>query len=640
MASQKTGTSFLNKWFSLNAVPFWLYGMLALSYLYRDLPIYHGILGRDPDIYLRATQILEFLQNGHWFDTLNARMDPPGADVYWRLVDLPYALVAWLFKPLVDLRTAVTIAVTIVPPLLLLPLYIGLSVWAAEPFVGRRWSRLAPIPAIFVGTGILYFAPDQCDHHNIEILLLTALVGLFARAVKTNDRAIHKKLGLIFGLVAALSLSLVIEGLPFIGFFFCTAALCTLDSQNGKRAGFLLTAGWSFPLFIVLFLIATRNPATYFDRVLYHLSWLHVLIASAAGLLCFATCALSRWRIHYVIRLFVLAMLGVLCGLGLLLIEPDLLRGAWIGFDPFIPQFALAHTEELQTVIKPGNKMPMDSASLVFALFGYVFSFKYGNRTMRWMVAPMVLVCVIIALGENFYVLRLTRFMPVLLASGLLMAGKLANDELKKLPLGRKRAAFELLVLLLLGPLEGPMLHMIFANDRSLDSLFFYAPRFETKANILNIASYLNMQPASDHPRRILAGITNGPELTFRTPHIAIGTGQQYTHSAGYKVNLAFYGAKSSEVAAKVLRDNQIDYVLFVPGEMDALREDMGLTPLQTNITVGNQCNKARLPDDADMLTRLEKDDPPAFIHNIDLPFGGLRLYAVDQEKLAEATGG
>lgn len=615
--------SFPKRFFRIEAFPYWAYVFILLAYIFRDLPVYHGQLPADPDNYTRATQILEFLKHGHWFDTNIARFEPPGIDVYSRLVDLPYALVAELFAPFVGLRNAVFVAVCLVPPLVLLPLYLWLGVWASEPFVGPRWSRLAPLPAVCWGTAIFYFQPGLCDHHNIQILILLAMLGTLARAIMGDAAQSPKKWGALFALLAALSVQIGLEGMPFIAFFLGAFATFVLWTATRRYDSFLTTVALSFPALTFLMLIATRAPETYFDMTLFRISALTVLIAFGAGVSAFAALAIKNLALPAYARIAVWCLFVLALGESLLAFEPRLAEGSWIGLAPALREFAVAHTKEL---LPAAQDVYAGAASFLwqslFILSGFFFlSLDEEKDDRKWLYASFAALGVLCVAGQHFYAVRIGRFIAPFMTISLLAAARFCFRALKARPIDRRRFAFELLVLLLLGPL-GPMpVVKAMANSKIADIVFFFAPVFEKKDPLLEIAAYLNRLTIDGKPIRILTGFANGSELLFLTPTIIYGTGQQYTSMKGYEANKAFYLAGNNAEAAKVLDEFNIDYVLF--GENDGAHLAPALDAQREHGDV--------------IFDQLKKNDAPKFLRLEKIIFGEYKLYAVDKVALQKA---
>ena len=141
-------------------------------------PAWTGI-GPDPDDALRFLQLRDFLGGQGWYDLDQHRLGPGGTAVHWsRLSDLPFLLVAWPLQPFLGADTALRVAGTVVPPLLILPWAWG-TLRAARALLGKT----VPAPllagvATVVGLPLAFrFAPGAFDHHGLQIALLAVAIG-------------------------------------------------------------------------------------------------------------------------------------------------------------------------------------------------------------------------------------------------------------------------------------------------------------------------------------------------------------------------------------------------------------------------------------------------------------------------------
>ena len=161
------------------AVPLaWL--LLALIAILRPFPdtAWLGI-GPDPDDAMRFLQLRDLLGGQGWFDLAQHRLGPDGTAIHWsRLSDLPFLLVALPLQPLLGTDTALRVAGTLVPLLLVGPWVWG-TLRAARALLGKPVpaALLAGIAAV-VGLPLAFrFAPGAFDHHGLQIALLAVAIG-------------------------------------------------------------------------------------------------------------------------------------------------------------------------------------------------------------------------------------------------------------------------------------------------------------------------------------------------------------------------------------------------------------------------------------------------------------------------------
>lgn len=132
----------------------------------------------DVDDVLRSIQIQQLLEHGRWYDLTIRGIDMPGAYVspWSRLVDLPYAALAGLFKFILPLPLAMKLG------FLLWPCMLGVLfclLWLAT--AGRLFGPghiLRPFHvfvAFMTMPWVLWeFVPGRIDHHNVQLVLLAA----------------------------------------------------------------------------------------------------------------------------------------------------------------------------------------------------------------------------------------------------------------------------------------------------------------------------------------------------------------------------------------------------------------------------------------------------------------------------------
>ena len=129
--------------------------------------------------------------------------------MHWsRLADVPLGLAILLFSMVFESRTAETLALVCVPPLLLLftAVFLGRAAKNVGGAPAETWARLLLVSAIFV---LLQYIPGRVDHHGLQLLLLSG--ALMAATSKPTRQS-----GLIVALPTSISLLVGLENVPLL----------------------------------------------------------------------------------------------------------------------------------------------------------------------------------------------------------------------------------------------------------------------------------------------------------------------------------------------------------------------------------------------------------------------------------------
>ncbi len=217
-----------------------LFALIGLAVVFADAydgsPVY-----ADLDDRMRALQIRELVQTGSYFDLSLSFMalPEPYLSHYSRLVDLPYALISWMAGPVVGSSLAVWIAFHVWPVVMLL-LFLRLAyatvfrICGQEPPVGQL-----VLIAVLLAVAMLEFSPGRIDHHNMQLLLMMAMIYGLVREDRLG--------GLIAGASAALSIAVGLECIPYIATGLAALAIAAIVDPDKHRRQ-LVAAGAGFGL--------------------------------------------------------------------------------------------------------------------------------------------------------------------------------------------------------------------------------------------------------------------------------------------------------------------------------------------------------------------------------------------------------
>ena len=197
----------------------------------------------DTDDAMRLVEVRDLLAGQGWYDLIQHRfLAPAGVPSHWsRLVDAPIAALILALTPLAGRPLAEGLA-AVLWPALLFGLFSLLLYRRMRVTFGGRAAVLAVIAATQTLGVTIQFAAGRVDHHNVQII---AIVGLAFCMIQGTLRA-----GLVGGGLAALSLAVGLEGLPFIAAaaLFLVGAWCWCGGPTlPPLAGFGLGLGLATP---------------------------------------------------------------------------------------------------------------------------------------------------------------------------------------------------------------------------------------------------------------------------------------------------------------------------------------------------------------------------------------------------------
>lgn len=209
---------------------FWAAGYAALIAGGGDL-----YSATDPDNLMRLARVRDWMNGGDWY-AMTAPQLGWGGDTYlpWsRLVDLPLAVLAFLFRLFMSLPQALQAAGLIVPPALL--------ALALMPLAARMTSGFIPVTRRYAGSLMLFalagpmlaqFAPARVDHHAYQIVIAGGSFVLLRRLLRAG--------GLYEACGAALLLTLGLwiggESLPVLSLFvFCLGSAAVWRGGRAQK---------------------------------------------------------------------------------------------------------------------------------------------------------------------------------------------------------------------------------------------------------------------------------------------------------------------------------------------------------------------------------------------------------------------
>ena len=217
---------------------------------------------RDVDDVLRELQIRRLVDGAAWLDLSLPSVKMPETYILpWsRLVDLPYALIAWGLGPVVGQERSLALAFQLWPPVL--------AVFYLLTLLGclrRLVPRLNDLPVtllltmpVFAIYSIWEFSPGRIDHHNVQIVLLMLVFYGLLRWDRLG--------GVIIGAASSLSVAVGLETLPVLAVALGALSLAWLLDGAGSRT-VLRSTGSASAIVTLLLMAALIAPAGYLSAV-------------------------------------------------------------------------------------------------------------------------------------------------------------------------------------------------------------------------------------------------------------------------------------------------------------------------------------------------------------------------------------
>jgi hypothetical protein len=375
---------------------------------------------------------------------------------------------------------------------------------------------------------------------------------MLASLVEAVDPA-HARRAAIAGALAALSLAISIENLPFIvalGAMFVALWVGRGAAMQRAQASFGIGLGLTLPLTFV----ATIGRAHWFDAACdaYSLAYLLPGLAGAAAMIALAAASsrLHGWRA----RLCAAGIAAAAIVATAALTKPICFYDPYTGVDPLVRQIWLKNVEEGMPLSRFFRQEPFSATiyalpiALGFAAAVAAVLREEGLARLRWLM-----IAVICGLGValSFWMIRVISFTsPIALLGGAWCIVRLRDA----LTTTKWRRAAMLTVFLVL-----PFSPIGWALALTQDS---QAERREDRAACLASAAFASI--AELPPGIVLAPIDAGSHLLALTPHSVLAA-PYHRDNHGNRAALDAFLAEP-EVARQILRANRVTYVMTCAG--------------------------------------------------------------------------
>jgi hypothetical protein len=369
----------------------------------------------DVDDLLKAREVRLLLDTGDVFDrTLPGILQPEPFVSHWPwIVDLPYAAVAFLLRPLTGADGALAIAFFAVPLLLLAPTLLLLyriieALGFAHPAVVLAVSALPLLRS--VGE----FQPGRIDYHNLQMLLLVVSVWLTLSPGRLTAVA--------NGLVTAVALA---TGLELAFFLTLVLAIHAFEFiRRGAGAGERMQAfGLGLAGAAALLYPAVTAPSAYGQALCDRYSSPLALALVFAGVSFAVVPAVCR-RAGGATRAICLAVVASSSAVAVALMFPHCLEGPYATLPDYVRDHWLGRLDQEQSLLaRPDFVLSGDmiylAVAIVGALASAVAAWTAGGRDRSWTLYSLF--AVLAALHAVVY-FRYLRFLPLFAGPGLAYA--------------------------------------------------------------------------------------------------------------------------------------------------------------------------------------------------------------------------
>jgi hypothetical protein len=527
----------------------------------------HGLV--DPDSQMRLVEVRDYLAGAAWTDLTQMRLDPPtGVLMHWsRLVDWPLAALIRMTQPFVGRDMAELIAVTVWP--LGLFLVFTLGILSTIRTLGGKAAVLPAIAfAVCAGPAMGTFLPGHITHHNVQLALFAVLLALAVQIARGEI------VGVIAGLVAAVSLSVGLETLALIGIVGGGLALAWAFEPARMRQGVN-----AFSLFFAAGMTVQRafavTPQHWLDSACDIASAPYVAVALVGG---FGLAGLIWLNPASLVRRFAgLALIGVVAVAVMAGINPTCLKGPYAQVDPRLIPLWLDHIEEAGSFDAIIRSRPFQVLGLYFtpflALIPTALAFTLAPRAHRaaW---GLVLALLVTAIAVSLWQVRGATFAALLAVPGIACA---VSDIRRKLEPGNPLVlAGALLVAYVIpnqtiGALAGGYIEARLSQASGGPTTQPAVSTHEAYGHCAARETYagLSLQP----PGLVLAESNLGPSILLNTAHSVLGA-PYHRNTTGLIDGLTALEAQMGD-AYQIVARRHVAYVALCPEdpEMTVLRD-------------------------------------------------------------------
>jgi hypothetical protein len=545
-----------------NRIPVWLQiGVAlalgcALSFAGVRAVWQHGTFF-DSDDAMQLVQVRELLAGQNWFDMTIGRLDPPyGVFMHWsRVVDVPLALMIKVFASFLPVQTAERLTRLLFPLMLQGLLYVAIA-RLARVLIGAQAILPAIVLTLLSGMVFGEFQPGRIDHSAPQIVLLMFMLASLVEAV---DPA-HARRAAIAGALAALSLAISIENLPFI----VALAGLLLAFWIGRGAAMqkaLASFGIGLGVALPATFLATIGHAHWSDASCdaYSLAYLVPGLAGAGAMIALA--AASPRLQGKLPRLGAASLAAAAVIAAAVFTKPICFYDPYTGIDPLVREIWLRNVEEAMPLSRLFHREPFTATIFILPIaLGFVGAIAAAFREkslaqLRWLIVAAM--CTL-AIALSCWMIRVIGF-----ASPIALLGAAwCIVRLHEAMIGTKWREAAMLAFVLVLPFSSIGWAVALPPDSD-------APKEKERTACLASAAFTPL--AALPPGIVLAPIDAGSHMLALTPHSVLAAPYHRDNHGNRAALEAFLS--DPQAARQILRANHVTYVMTCPGlkETDAL---------------------------------------------------------------------
>lgn len=510
----------------------------------------------DSDDAMQLVQVRELLAGQNWFDMTIGRLDPPhGVFMHWsRIIDVPLALMMKTFGLVLPVEAAERLT-RLAFPLLLQGLLYAAVARLARLLVGRE--AILPVIVLTLLSGMVFgqFQPGRINHSASQIVLL---LFMLASLIEALDPARARRAA-IAGALAALSLAISIENLPFIVTLagLCVALWIARGATMQKALG---SFGVGLGLALPLVFVTTVGKAHWFDAACdaYSAAYLVPGLVGAAAMIALARVAP---RLGTLVRLGAAGTAAGVVVVAALLTRPVCFYDPFTGIDPLVREIWLKNVQEALPLSRFFHQDP--AMALIYMLpimlgfFACIAAIwrETGIARLRWLVVSAM--CAV-GIALSCWMIRVIGFVgPIALLGAawfiVWLRGYLAGTK------WREVAMLSFALVLPFSPVGWAF--VIVENFVAADS-------GDPSACLASAA----FTPLAKLPPGIVAApIDSGSHMLAMTP-LSVLAAPYHRNNQGNRAVLDAFLAEP-DAARDILRANHVTYVMLCSGlkETDAL---------------------------------------------------------------------
>lgn len=562
------------------------------------------------DGYIRFLRILQLVNTGDWYDiTIPGLNSPYGGTIHWtRLLDILILALAVPFMPFFEIREALYVATVINGPLQHVVLAL-LTVWVAQPLIGRNAACLAgalTVAQVFIFN---YSAAGRLDHHILFVILALITMGYLVRTLQDISSPTDTNRALLTGLSIALGLWVGPEALFLLAICLLTTGLPWLmGNRNIVVHNCFMMLGLVASLLLILLVErgAQGLSEIQYDRI----SIVHLVLAILV-LIFWAGVNVTNDYLNSktILTRLAVASVGALITIAvLLLLYPRVYLGPMADVDPYIRDNIKNIAEFVS--IKDIPHFLYYIGGILFALPWLIYLvYKHRQDVQIWawvFLAITMLIYLPLSVDTTRLSVYTGVFISIVLADLVTHADRYINLRFQGLT--RTFVLTLTLVILTIGPYGiGSHFVSVYAegkeptnNDAKLCSVY-------------QLAKFFNNSPWADTPQTILASPNLGAEILYRTDNRILGT-MHHPVAAGIIDSTTIFESLDDAAALPVIQARKIDMILICTDERS--KEYNHLLEIEDSL-----------------YNRLLSGRPPHWINEVDLPekVRPFRLFLIDR---------